>query len=220
MGKMVNGVWDDDPAPETGKDGAYVRDDSIFRDRIAADGSSGFAAEPGRYTLFSSPSCPWAHRTAIFRKLKGLEDVIALRVSDKPKEGGGWAYSQGIDGMEPTDGVFRLSRLYTAMKSDYSGKITVPTLWDSKTHTIVNNESAEIIRMFNSEFAAHGDNSLDYCPEDLRPEIDEINARIYTDLNNGVYRAGFSKTQEAYEEACRKIFACLDMMEERLSRQP
>jgi glutathionyl-hydroquinone reductase len=225
MGHMMNGRWvNDDRIPADAR-GAFVRADSQFRHWVTADGgagtsgTAGFKAEPGRYHLFVSYSCPWAHRTIIFRKLKKLEDVISLSVADQPKAEG-WSYSTGIDDLQPReDGIFRLHQVYAAADASYTGKVTVPTLWDRERRTIVNNESSEIIRMLNSSFRAQTDVSYDFYPEDLRPEIDRINGIVYSDFNNGVYRAGFARTQEAYEEAARKIFACLDMMENLLSER-
>ena len=219
MGMLIEGEWQDVDQRQWRESGAFERDQSAFRDWVRADSGSEFVAEPGRYHLLVTPGCPCAHRTVIARRLKKLEDAVAITVSDLAADNQGWAYSRGIDGVEPIDGVFHLHQLYSAAKSDYTGRVTVPTLWDLKTHTIVNNESSEIIRMFNSAFDAFGDTSVDLYPEALRAEIDALNAVVYKDLNNGVYRAGFSKTQAAYDEACRDVFDCLDMMEKRLSRQ-
>ena len=225
MGYMLNGQWvDDDRIPADAR-GHFVRANSQFRNWITPDGSAGpsgsggFRAEPGRYHLFASYSCPWAHRTIIFRVLKNLENVIGLSLADRPKTNG-WSYSAGIDDLQPAaDGIFRLHQLYGAADPDYTGKITVPTLWDRERRTIVNNESSEIIRMFNGAFAAYTAVSYDFFPEELRGEIDRINDFVYSDLNNGVYRAGFARTQEAYEEAAAKVFVCLDRMEQLLSER-
>lgn len=223
MGHMMHGKWVNDDRITADARGAFVRADSQFRSWITADGSAGpsggagFKAEPGRYHLFVSYNCPWAHRAIILRKLKNLEGVISMSLADRPKTEG-WAYSEPIDDFKPCeDGVFRLYQVYLAADADYSGKVTVPTLWDRERRTIVNNESSEIIRMFNSAFRAHTDVVYDFYPEPLRAEIDRINAIVYSQFNNGVYRAGFARSQEAYEEAARKVFACLDMMEELLS---
>jgi putative glutathione S-transferase len=225
MGYMLDGKWQDDDRIPTDQRGAFVRADAQFRNWITADGSpgpsggGGFKAEPGRYHLFVSHSCPWAHRTIIFRKLKKLEDVISMSLADRPKTHG-WAYSRPIDDFEPcNDGVFRLHQVYAAADPKYTGKVTVPTLWDREKRTIVNNESSEIIRMFNAAFAAYTDVAYDFYPQDLRGEIDRINAMVYSQLNNGVYRAGFARSQEAYEEAARKVFECLDMMESLLAER-
>src|ERR1041384_8014657 len=225
MGHMIEGKWvDDDRIPADAR-GAFVRADSQFRSWITADGSAGSSggggvqAEGGRYHLFVAYSCPWAHRTVIFRKLKQLEDVISVSFAAKPKTHG-WSYSGAIDDFSPEDdGIFRLHQVYAAADPHYTGKITVPTLWDRERRTIVNNESSEIVRMFNSEFAAHTGMNYDFYPENLRSEIDRINDLVYSHFNNGVYRAGFARSQEAYEEAARKVFACLDMMEKLLDER-
>src|SRR5438445_692960 len=163
---------------------------------IATSASSGVFASPpwaeaGRYQLVTAPSCPWAHRTVLMRTLKGLKAAIPLLESDLPK-GQGWAYSQGFDDLRPKDGAFHVHQVYTAARPDYTGRATVPVLWDRETRTIVNNESPEIIRMLNSEFDEFGDASLDLYPEPLRRDIDEINAFVYDAINNGVYRTGLA----------------------------
>jgi putative glutathione S-transferase len=192
--------------------------------RIRAFGiRSAVTATPGsrpnpRYQLITAPSCPWAHRTVLIRAVKRLGDIIPLLESDLPK-GEGWAYSRGFDDLAPKGGVFHVHQVYTASRPDYTGRATVPVLWDRKTKTIVNNESSEIIRMLNTEFDAFGDAGLDLYPPALRPEIDEINRFIYDNINNGVYRAGLAKSQEAYEQAFRNLFATFDELEARLSRQ-
>ena len=165
---------------------------SSFRDRVSRDGGSGFKAERGRYQLVTAPSCPWAHRTVLMRALKCLDDAVPLLESDLPK-GEGWAYSRAFDDLTPKNGVFHIHQVYTAARPDYTGRATVPVLWDRKTKTIVNNESSEIIRMLNSEFDEFGDASLDLYPTSLRSEIDEINRFVYDNVNNGVYRAGLGQ---------------------------
>ena len=218
MGMLVDGTWfDDDPLPADGG-GRFVRPDSIFRDRVTRDGSSGFKAEAGRYQLVTAPSCPWAHRTVLMRQLKRLDGAIALLESDLPK-GEGWAYSRGFDELAPTGGAFHVHQIYSAARPDYTGRATVPVLWDRKTKTIVNNESSEIIRMLNSAFDEFGDVSLDLYPEGLRRDIDEINAFVYDAINNGVYRCGLAKSQAAYEASFAKLFAAFDQLEARLARQ-
>jgi putative glutathione S-transferase len=224
MGLMIEGKWDNDATIPSDARGHFIREASRFRHWITPDGSpglseGGFVAEPNRYHLFVSPSCPWAHRTMIMRKLKGLEGIVSISIADRPKTEG-WAYSQSIDDFEPRpDGVFRLYQVYAATDPKYTGKVTVPTLWDRKRRQIVNNESSEIIRMFNSAFAAWTDVRYDFYPEALRGEIDRINEFVYGHLNNGVYRAGFAQTQEAYDEAVRKVFDGLDALEQRLAIQ-
>lgn len=223
MGYMLDGNWSDDDRIPTDQRGSFVRADSQFRSWVTADGnagpsgSAGFKAEPGRYHLFVSYSCPWAHRTIIFRKLKKLENVVSMSLADKPKTHG-WAYSDAIDDFQPCDdGIFRLYQVYAAADPRYTGKVTVPTLWDRERRTIVNNESSEIIRMFNSSFGAHTEVSDDFYPQELRVEIDRINEIVYSQFNNGVYRAGFARSQEAYEEAAKKVFDCLDTMDKLLA---
>jgi putative glutathione S-transferase len=217
MGMLVHGSWtDDDVAAITAPDGRFVRPDSAFRDRVSRDGASGFAAEPGRYQLVTAPSCPWAHRTVIVRKLKRLEAALPLLESDRPKQQG-WAFSRGFDDLAPVDGTFHVHQVYSAAKPDFTGRATVPLLWDRKTRTIVNNESSEIIRMLNSAFDAYGDPTLDLYPEPLRAEIDATNAVVYDAVNNGVYRCGLAKSQAAYEENFAKLFGALDALERRLA---
>jgi putative glutathione S-transferase len=218
MGMLVNGVWHDEDPPTVASDGSFVRLESGFRDRVTLDGSSGFKAETGRYHLVAAPSCPWAHRTVLMRKLKGLEDAIPILQSDLPK-GQGWAYSRGFDDLRPVDGVFHVHQVYSAARRDFTGRATVPVLWDRETRTIVNNESSEIIRMLNSEFDEFGNAGLDLYPAALRSAIDETNAFVYDAINNGVYRCGFARTQEAYEQSFRKLFAALDSLEQRLGGQ-
>jgi putative glutathione S-transferase len=201
-----------------GGDGSFVRPESGFRDRVTRDGSSGFKAEVGRYYLVTAPSCPWAHRTVLMRTLKGLEDAIPILRSDLPK-GQGWAYSRGFDELAPIDGVFHVHQVYSSARPGFTGRATVPVLWDRRTKTIVNNESSEIIRMMNSEFDEAGDARVDLYPPSLRRAIDETNGFIYDAINNGVYRCGFARTQTAYEQSFNKLFAALDTLEQRLNRQ-
>jgi glutathionyl-hydroquinone reductase len=224
MGLMIHGEWQDEDAIPSDARGHFIRAASRFRHWITADGSAGpsgnggFKAEPGRYHLFVSYNCPWAHRAIIMRKLKKLEDVVSMSLADRPKSEG-WSYSRGIDDLQPfADGTFRLHQLYKAADADYSGKVTVPTLWDRERRTIVNNESSEIIRMLNSAFAKWTEADYDYYPEGLRHEVDTINDFVYEHLNNGVYRAGFARSQEAYDEAARKVFYGLDTLNQRLGK--
>jgi len=223
MGMLVNGVWYREEPPQealrlTGGDGSFIRPESGFRDRVTRGGSSGFKAEAGRYLLITAPSCPWAHRTVLMRKLKGLEGTVALLQSDLPK-GQGWAYSRGFDDLEPIDGVFHVHQVYSAARPDFIGRATVPVLWDRKTRTIVNNESSEIIRMLNSEFDEFGDAAVDLYPEGRRSAIDTINTFIYETVNDGVYRCGFARSQQAYEASFHKLFGALDEIEQRLGHQ-
>jgi len=205
---------------ETSKDGAFVRQESAFRQWVTADGSSGFEAEPGRYHLYVSLACPWAHRTIIFRMLKKLEGVIGLTVVDPIRDERGWAFRLGRGhGLDPVNGFRYLAEAYRATDPGWAGRVSVPVLWDKRQGRIVNNESSDIIRMLNSEFDAWGDRSLDFYPEELREQIDETNEVVYAFVNNGVYRCGFATRQAAYEEAFDALFRTLDLLEDRLSRQ-
>jgi len=218
---LIEGQWiDDDEKYRNSTSGTFVRPESSWRDTITADGSSGFKAEPDRYHLFLAPSCPWAHRTQIIRRLKGLEKTISASLSDRPRIRS-WAYTEGIDDIKPVEaGVLELHEIYIKADPNYTGRVTVPTLWDRKTQTIVNNESAEIIRMLNSEFDEFAENDLpDLYPVTFRALIDELNDRIYKTVNNGVYRCGFAKTQEAYNEHIGPMFETFDHLEELLSNQ-
>jgi putative glutathione S-transferase len=216
MGTFVNGIWRDGDFPHD-TTGHFVRPDAPFRNWITAGGEpgpsgvGGFKAEPDRYHLIISLACPWAHRTLIFRRLKGLESMISLSVVHWLLAERGWTFDPGRGVIpDPIFGASELREFYVKARPDYSGRVTVPVLWDKKTNTIVNNESSEIIRMFNSAFDGVGAAEGDYYPSGLQPEIDELNARIYRTVNNGVYRAGFATSQEAYEEAFRELFETLD----------
>ena len=214
MGQLVDGSWTSEWKLSHDKKGRFIRSDSQFRDWITADGSSGFAAEPGRYHLYVSLACPWACRTLIFRALKNLDEAISVSIVDPDMGDDGWIFSDGPGCIaDDVNNASFVHEIYTAARSDYSGRVTVPVLWDRERKTIVNNESSEIIRMFNSAFGV-GDH--DYYPEDLRPAIDEINERIYNTVNNGVYMCGFARSQAAYEEAFDALFATLDHLESRL----
>lgn len=216
MGMLVKGVWRD--VGYDTKAGEFLRNESVFRDRVTADGSSGFRAEPGRYHLYVSLACPWAHRTLILRAIKGLEDSISVSVVDPYMGPDGWRFSDrpGCT-RDSVNGATRLHEIYVKAKGDYTGRVTVPVLWDRGTVTIVNNESAEIIRMLNREFNAFASRGLpDLYPDSLRPEIDRWNALIYSTVNNGVYRAGFATTQDKYEAAVRSLFETLNIIEEHL----
>ncbi|UXN59432.1 glutathione S-transferase family protein [Phyllobacterium zundukense] len=226
MGLLIDGVWHNQWYDTKDTGGRFIRTESQFRNWVTADGSAGatgnagFKAEPGRYHLYVSYACPWAHRTLIFRVLKQLQDVISVSVVDHYMGAEGWTFYEK-DGATPDHlfGYKHLHEIYTRADPNYSGRVTVPVLWDKQQNTIVSNESSEIIRMFNSAFNDFGDASLDFYPEALRSEIDEVNALVYPNINNGVYRAGFATTQEAYEEAFAQLFDALDLVEERLSRQ-
>jgi len=223
MSHLKDGVWHFVPRNTKGTGGKFVRQESQFRNWITPDGSpgptgkGGFEAEAGRYHLYVSLACPWAHRTLIFRKLKGLEDMIGVSVVDPQTLKEGWEFNDEFP--DHLYGSSRFYELYTKADPNYSGRVSVPALWDKKQNTIVSNESSEIIRMFNSAFDGIGATELDFYPEDLRAEIDEINEPVYKNVNNGVYRCGFSTTQDAYEEAFQNLFSTLDMVEERLSEQ-
>ena len=227
MGLLVEGKWKDQWYDTKESDGKFVRKDAGFRNWVTADGSAGpsgeggFEAEAGRYHLYISHACPWANRAAIFRKLKGLENVIGLSIVDHFMGDEGWTFDGEKNGTtkDNINGFNRMHRVYTAAKPNYTGRVTVPVLWDTKRDTIVSNESSEIIRMFNSAFAVFTNDGADYYPEEAREDIDQINERIYHTVNNGVYKCGFATTQEAYEEAFVPLFETLDMLEERLDRQ-
>ncbi|HEY2637399.1 MAG TPA: glutathione S-transferase family protein [Solirubrobacteraceae bacterium] len=199
-----------------GADGSFQRPDSTIRDWVTADGSSEFPAEAGRYHLYVSWACPWAHRTIIVRRLKGLEGVIGASFADPIRDDRGWAFTGG-DHADPVNGFRFLSEAYAATEQTYDGRISVPVLWDTRTGRIVNNESADIVRMLGSAWDEWGDATLDLYPDPLREEIDTLNARIYDAVNNGVYKAGFATRQEAYEHAVRGIFVLLDELDDRLA---
>ncbi|MPY75810.1 MAG: glutathione S-transferase family protein [Alphaproteobacteria bacterium] len=220
MGLLIDGVWRDQWY-DTGKSGGrFMRDQSAFRGSVTAGGSSGFRADTGRYHLYVSLACPWAHRTLIMRKLKGLEEVIPVSVVHWHMGANGWEFrdAPGATG-DRLFGASYLHEIYTRAKPDYSGRVTVPVLWDKERATIVNNESSEILRMLNSEFGKWAKPAPDFYPAALRQEIDEINAVIYDAVNNGVYKAGFATTQAAYEDAFVPLFDTLDELERRLARQ-
>ncbi|EJG1657452.1 glutathione S-transferase family protein [Vibrio parahaemolyticus] len=213
MGKLVEGVWHDEWYDTKANGGKFVREDAGFRDWIKNDSEAVFQPESGRYHLYVSLACPWAHRTLIFRKLKGLEPHIDVTVVCPDMLSQGW--QMGLP--EPLFGHTRMHQIYTQAKPDYTGRVTVPVLWDKKTNTIVSNESSEIIRMFNSAFNDLTGNHDDYYPEPLRGVIDEWNDYIYPNVNNGVYRCGFATSQEAYEEAFESLFSALDKINAHLA---
>ena len=224
MGLLVDGRWHDRWYETKESGGRFIRQESAFRNWVTADGSpgpsgrGGFKAEAGRYLLYVSLACPWAHRTLIFRQLKGLADLIDVSVVHWLMAEQGWTFAEG-EGVvpDPIGGARHLHEVYTRAEPSYSGRVTVPVLWDRKTGTIVNNESSEIIRMLNSAFDGVGAKVGDYYPQALRAEIDALNERIYATVNNGVYRAGFATTQAAYEEGVLPLFETLDWLEERLA---
>lgn len=226
MGILVDGTWHDKGYDQEKNQGHFKRDASIFRNWVTPDGApgpsgeGGFAAERGRYHLYSSYFCPWATRCLIMRKLKGLEDVISLSVTDWLMRENGITF-QARDGVvpDPIHNAQYLHQVYTAAKPDYSGRVTVPVLWDKQNNTIVSNESSEIIRMMNSAFDKVGASGRDYYPEQLRHEIDVVNDLVYDKVNNGVYKAGFATTQEAYEAAVVPLFETLDLLDHRLAAQ-
>lgn len=226
MGLLVNGEWQDKWYPTDENEGRFVRENSQFRHWITPDGSAGpsgvagFKAEPGRYHLYVSYACPWANRTLIFRNIKGLQKMISLSVVHWHMGEDGWTFMPG-EGVipDPVANAAYLRDVYLQHDRLYTGRVTVPLLWDKQQHCIVSNESAEIIRMFNSAFDGVGAAAGDYYPEPLREEIDALNESIYERVNNGVYKAGFATSQEAYEEAVVPLFETLDWLERRLALQ-
>lgn len=224
-GQLIDGQWKTkDSFAED--DGSFQRDESAFRNWITVDGSSGpdgqkgYKAEEGRYHLYVSYACPWAHRALIFRRLKNLEDLITVDVVHPHMLDKGWSLDSDFKG-STGDSLYSknyLHEIYTKAKDDYTGKVTVPVLWDKKRKTIINNESAEIIRIFNSAFNDITGDKQDYYPDDLQSDIDEINERVYHTVNNGVYKCGFAEKQSVYEENIFSLFETLDWLEERLSK--
>ncbi|TQV89369.1 glutathione S-transferase family protein [Aliikangiella coralliicola] len=226
MGLLVDGKWQDQWYDTKSNDGKFVRKESSFRNYVTSDGSAGptgeagFKAEKDRYHLYVSLACPWAHRTLIFRKLKKLEEIIPVSTVDYLMKENGWEFdAQNPKLVDQLNGFNFLHQVYTKAAPDYTGRVTVPILWDKKKQTIVNNESSEIIRMFNSAFDEVGAAAGDYYPQALRAEIDELNKRIYSEINNGVYKAGFATTQSAYEENVIQLFQSLDWLERLLSNK-
>ena len=226
MGLLVDGQWKDQWYDTDATGGRFERSAAAFRNWITADGRAGpngvdgFKAEPGRYHLYVAYACPWAHRTLIFRKLKRLEGMISVSVVNPIMREHGWTFRPGYKVItDPIHNAEFMHQVYTAAKSDYSGRVTVPVVWDRQRSTIVSNESADIIRMLNSAFDGIGAAAGDFYPQDLRQDIDQINALVYDKVNNGVYKAGFATTQEAYEEAVIPLFETLDLLEQRLDAQ-
>ena len=226
---LVDGKWTEawHPVQATDTKGGFVRQASSFRNWVTPDGAagptgtSGFRAETGRYHLYAALTCPWATRVRIARKLKGLEDVVSVSIVEPVLTDQGWRFGETPGATrDAVNGATYLHEIYTRADPHYTGRATVPALWDGERRTIVNNESADLLRMFNSGFGALTDASLDLYPADLRAGIDALNDEVYPSLNNGVYRAGFATTQEAYEEAFADVFAMLDKLEERVRRGP
>ena len=223
MGLLIDGRWVDQWYDTDSTGGKFVRSQSRFRNWVTADGSpgpsgsGGFKAEPGRYLLYVSLACPWAHRTLIFRQLKGLADMIEVAVLNPYMAENGWTFEPGpgVTG-DPIGGSDYAWQLYVRADPSYSGRVTVPILWDRQRGTIVSNESADIIRMLNSAFDGVGAAAGDYAPADLLERIDEVNAHVYDTINNGVYKAGFATAQDVYEREVTKLFEALDGLEERL----
>lgn len=223
---LVNGEWQAkwDPVQSQDEEGRFIRQASQFRHWITPDGrpgttgEGGFAAEPDRYHLYVALICPWASRTLMVRKLKGLEDIISVSVVEPFLTDQGWRFGNfpGADA-DPLNGAEYLHEIYSRVRPDYSGRATVPVLWDKRRGVIVNNESADIVRMLNTAFDELTGSSLDLYPSDLHDAIDELNERLYSHLNNGVYQAGFARSQNAYAEAYEKVFAMLDELEQRMS---
>jgi len=221
MGLIVNGKWHDQWYETKGSKGQFERQESRFRNTISNEEGSRYPAEAGRYHLYVSLACPWAHRALIFRQLKQLEDIISVSVVKPEMLSNGWEFAANSDNNNDySDDLYQsdyVYQLYLKAAPDYEGRVTVPVLWDKKTQSIVNNESSEIIRIFNTAFNELTGNHDDYYPTDLQPEIDTINERIYHTINNGVYRAGFATTQVAYDQAFFALFASLDWLEMHLS---
>ncbi|KQS76915.1 glutathionyl-hydroquinone reductase YqjG [Rhizobium sp. Leaf384] len=224
MGMLVEGIWHDVWYDTASTKGHFKRSESQFRNWVTADGEAGptgeggFKAEAGRYHLYVSLACPWAHRTLIFRALMGLEDIISVSVVDYLMLSKGWEFKDGPgDTEDHLFGAKTLSEIYVRADPHYSGRVTVPVLWDKVQNKLVSNESADIIRMFNTAFDGLTGSTLDFYPAERRSEIDTLNARIYDTVNNGVYKAGFATTQEAYAESVEALFNTLDDLEERLS---
>lgn len=220
MGRLVDGVWQDDWYDTASTGGRFVRESSAYAGVVSDEADAEFPAQPGRYHLYVSLACPWAHRTLIARHLKGLDEVVSVSAVHPYMGEHGWSFETypGAAG-DPLYGKQYLHQLYTMTDPKYTGRVTVPVLWDKERQRIVNNESADILRILNSSFNRWGNAELDFYPQDLRQEIDLINAFVYERVNNGVYRAGFATTQEAYDEAVIALFSVLDELEQQLSAQ-
>ncbi|QYJ00816.1 glutathione S-transferase family protein [Thalassovita mediterranea] len=226
MGLLNNGIWQDKWYDTDSTGGRFERHESQFRNWITPDGSAGpdgkagFKAEAGRYHLYVAYACPWAHRALVFRKLKGLEDMIDVSYTHWFMGENGWTFKDDPDGIvgDKLFGSDFMYEIYLKADPHYTGRVTVPTLWDKQQNTIVSNESADIIRMFNSAFDGVGAADGDYYPDDKKAEIDNINERVYHTVNNGVYKAGFATAQDAYEEAVFPLFESLDWLDEKLGK--
>jgi putative glutathione S-transferase len=226
MGQLVEGVWRDEQHAERTPAGRFVRPATRFRNWVTEDGSAGatgtggFPAARDRYHLYVALACPWAHRTLIMRSLKALDEVVSISVVEPLYGPHGWRFGDSPGTIpDGVNGASELAEIYLRADPTYTGRVSVPVLWDKERRTIVNNESAEIIRMLNGAFGRFTNVRTDYYPEPLRAEIDRINTRVYETINNGVYRAGFATAQDAYEEAFRALFAAIDEIEARLARQ-
>ncbi len=220
MGQLVDGKWVTEQIVVKNKDGRFKRKAMAFRNWIKADGSTPFTPDADRYHLYVANACPWAHRAMIFRKLRGLEDAISISIVDTLMFDNGWSFREGEGYIPDTvNGKTYLYEIYVKADPTFTGRVTVPVLWDKWNNTIVNNESSEIIRMLNSEFQPIATAGIDYYPSHLAAEIDTINERVYHTVNNGVYKCGFARTQEAYTESAAALFETLDFLEERLSQQ-
>ena len=220
MGQLIDGEWRNEDLRIQGGDGSFQRPESPWRRWIRVDGSTEFPAEAGRYHLYVNVGCPWAYRTILYRKLKGLEGVISMSRTHPAMGPEGWTFlDENGKSLDDFSQLEYAHQVYTRADQSFTGRVTVPILWDKKSETIVNNESSEIIRMLNSEFDEWGRADLDYYPEPLRAEIDSINEVVYANVNNGVYRCGFATSQSAYEQAYDALFATLDELESRLATQ-
>ena len=219
LGRLINGKWTEEWT-ERDSDGQFQRMPTLFHNWITADGSSGFKAESGRYHLYISLGCPWAHRAALLWKLKGLEDAIGLSIVDPIISDRGWKFSTNPGCIQDDiNGADYLWQIYVKADANYTGRVTVPVLWDKQTNTIVNNESRQIIRMLNSEFNAVAKSSIDFYPAELQASIERTQDQIYQPINNGVYKSGFAASQAAYDRAVTELFAALDNWEAVLSKQ-
>ncbi|MYL27736.1 MULTISPECIES: glutathione S-transferase family protein [Halomonadaceae] len=226
MGLLINGQWHDQWYDTAKSGGAFVRESAQFRNWVTPDGSAGptgdagFAAEPGRYHLYVALACPWAHRTLVFRRLKGLEEMIPVSIVHPDMLENGWAFRPDDPfHRDHENGARFMHEIYTRDTPDYTGRVTIPCLWDTHRKRIVSNESADLIRMFNSAFDGQGARALDFHPEPLRDEIDAVNERVYNSVNNGVYRAGFATAQDKYEQAFTEVFDALDWLDGLLAEQ-